>query len=248
MKRMTLPLIALGLALLITQIAHAESATMRISPATQNVPAGQIATVELQVEGITDPDGLASYEFAVTFDPAQLDFVSFTNSAFLGSTGRSVLCLPVLFDRDGDTNPDPGYVRAGCITQATESPPQGGPTGSGMLATITFETLCPGTSPLEFDRASLGDPLANTFDLGIIEAAITVTGTPCEPPVPAGDANCDGDATAVDAALILQLSAGIVDSLECEDAADVNGDGAGNSIDAALVLQFAAGIIDSLSP
>jgi hypothetical protein len=61
-----------------------------------------------------------------------------------------------------------------------------------------------------------------------------------------GDASCDGVVDAIDASLMLQLSAGIVETLSCEDEADVNDDGQVSALDAALVLQFDAGIIDSL--
>ena len=65
-------------------------------------------------------------------------------------------------------------------------------------------------------------------------------------PTPTGDANCDGTVNAVDAALILQFSADLIDSLACQDAADVNGDGEVTSVDAALILQFVAGLVGSL--
>jgi hypothetical protein len=68
------------------------------------------------------------------------------------------------------------------------------------------------------------------------------------PPGPVGDADCDGVANAIDAALVLQLEAGIVDSLLCELNADANQDGNVNAVDAALILQFVAGIVDSLPP
>lgn len=61
-----------------------------------------------------------------------------------------------------------------------------------------------------------------------------------------GDANCDEEADAVDAALILQLSAALLDSLACERNADINGDGGVGAVDAGLVLQFVAGLLDSL--
>jgi TolB protein len=59
-----------------------------------------------------------------------------------------------------------------------------------------------------------------------------------------GDVNCDGNRTAVDAALILQVDAGLLppQQLPCPQNADVNRDGRTNSIDAALVQQDVAGL------
>ncbi len=58
-----------------------------------------------------------------------------------------------------------------------------------------------------------------------------------------GDANCDGDVNAIDAALVLQFVAGLTGSLACEENADVNESGDVNAIDAALILQFSAGLL-----
>lgn len=63
-----------------------------------------------------------------------------------------------------------------------------------------------------------------------------------------GDVNCSGAVDSIDAALILQLSAGLAGSLPCQQNADVNGSGAVDSIDAALVLQFTAGLLPTLPP
>jgi hypothetical protein len=71
--------------------------------------------------------------------------------------------------------------------------------------------------------------------------------TPPGPPNP-GDVNCDDDTNAIDAALILQFGAGLLDDVECFQNADVNGDGRVDAIDAALVLQFVAGLLDTLPP
>ena len=76
--------------------------------------------------------------------------------------------------------------------------------------------------------------------------------TPTRTPTPlaglAGDVDCNGGVNAIDAALILQLSAGLIGAVGCPQNADVNDDGSVNAIDAALVLQFVAGLIPDLPP
>ena len=62
-----------------------------------------------------------------------------------------------------------------------------------------------------------------------------------------GDASCDGSVDAVDAALVLQFTAGLLGSILCAAPADVDGDGEITSVDAALILQFTAGLLGSLS-
>ena len=68
------------------------------------------------------------------------------------------------------------------------------------------------------------------------------------PPGIVGDVNGDGTVNPIDAAFILQLSAGLLESLPCADGADVSGDGVTNPLDAALILQYAAGLLGSLPP
>jgi hypothetical protein len=70
------------------------------------------------------------------------------------------------------------------------------------------------------------------------------------PKPPLGDVNGDGEVNSVDAALILQVEAGLIDleDLEFPNNADVNEDDEVNSVDSALILQFEAGFIDSLPP
>lgn len=57
-----------------------------------------------------------------------------------------------------------------------------------------------------------------------------------------GDANCDGATNSIDATLLLQHIAGLLDAIPCEDEADVNGGGI-DSTDAALILQLEAGLL-----
>jgi plastocyanin len=110
---------------------------------------------------------------------------------------------------------------------------------------------------------SAGQSFQRTFDTpGVFEyqctihpfdmrGRIIVSGGPgpTPPPTPgrrAGDADCSGNVTSIDAALILQRSAALIEGVSCEDNADVNLDGAITSVDAALVLQRVAGLIPAL--
>ena len=63
-----------------------------------------------------------------------------------------------------------------------------------------------------------------------------------------GDVNCDVQANSIDAALILQLIASMIDELPCQDAADVNRNGGVSATDATLILQHAAGLLEKLLP
>jgi hypothetical protein len=74
-----------------------------------------------------------------------------------------------------------------------------------------------------------------------------------QPPAPtptpsalAGDANCNGTVNSIDVLLILQYVAGLINSLQCLQAADANHNGTVNSIDAAVILQYIAGLVGSL--
>ena len=61
-----------------------------------------------------------------------------------------------------------------------------------------------------------------------------------------GDTNCDGFVNAIDAVLVLQFVAAMINALPCPDGGDANGDGVIDALDAALILQFSVGLIDSL--
>jgi hypothetical protein len=120
---------------------------------------------------IENVENLGSYEWLLTFDPAVSGFVSVSNGSFLGSGGRTVFCPGAILDT--------GSVRFGCSTAGTTPP---GPSGAGVLATITFSALAAGTSPLDLVWVQLSDPLANDIPTTIQDGDVTVVAAPTATP------------------------------------------------------------------
>ncbi len=113
-----------------------------------------------------------------------------------------------------------------------------------LLADTDLDRLPDGSEVITYGS---NPTLADTDGDGVSDGdEILIYGTDPLLPSLVGDVNCDGDVSSIDAALILQLTAGVVASLFCGEFADVNGDGNTTSIDAAIVLQFTAGLLDSL--
>ena len=143
----------------------------------------------------------------------------------------------------------------------------GGLVGTTGLAHITFRCLGEGTSVLTpgidvFYDASLGAPQpidaviqGGTFVCTTNPPTATPQPTATVAPEPtaappgsdpdklAGDADCDGDVDAIDAAYVLQYEAVLLAELACADNADANHDGTTGPIDAAIILQKSAGLI-----
>lgn len=63
-----------------------------------------------------------------------------------------------------------------------------------------------------------------------------------------GDVDCNGALQSVDAAIVLQLDAGIINTVPCPLKADTNGDGRTDSMDAAIILQSVAGLLAYCRP
>ena len=70
---------------------------------------------------------------------------------------------------------------------------------------------------------------------------------PLASPSQPGDANCDAVSDALDALVVLQFEASLIESLACQQNADVNGDGAMTAVDATFILQFDVGLLVSLA-
>ena len=121
----------------------------------------------------------------------------------------------------------------------TACPTTGCPTATAVPTSTPTATAVPTSTPTS---PSTGTAVPTSTPT----SPSTATARPSLP----GDINCDFAVTAVDAALILQLEAGLIGpaSLACVDAGDVNGDGVAGAIDAALILQFTANLLRNWPP
>ncbi len=155
---MLLPLFALH-----PQSVHAQPsegnvpfATLSLSPPIQSQPLGATVAVDVNVADVTD---LAAYDFTLTFDKTILAYASVTDAGFLTSTGRTALCSspPSI-----EVANDQGSVNFHCNTYGLINNGFGthGPSGSGVLAHVTFTAIASGASGINFSgvRNGIGDP------------------------------------------------------------------------------------------
>lgn len=116
-------------------------------------------TVDVVIEDITD---LSSLQFDVTYNPSIVTVSSVVLGPFLGSTGRSVSEIGPNIDND-----------AGVTSYGADSfGPEPGPNGTGVLATITFDAVGLGNSPLH-----LNENMTVTHTSGSVISVITQDGS-----------------------------------------------------------------------
>jgi hypothetical protein len=136
------------------------SATVCLVPQTQTVAQGSTFTVNVVVDRASN---IASYQFRLTFDPTILTAVTAVDAGFLGSTERTVVCVPPQITST--------TITLACATVGATPP---GPTAPGILATVTLTASAVGTSALQFTQSTLSDPLANPIPVTAINGSVTV--------------------------------------------------------------------------
>jgi Cohesin domain len=164
----------------------AQDTVIRVEPTSQSVGVGDSFVVRIMLDNVTN---LGSYEFTIRYDQSLVSFQSATNGTFLGSTGRQVYCPNPILD------PTAGTVRFGCSTIGT----QNGVDGSGELATLTFNALADGASPMDFVMVSLSDPLSADIPAAAENGSVIIgsatprpTSTPVTPtPSPTAGPTCE---------------------------------------------------------
>ena len=131
-----------------------------VDPPTVKKLPGETFTIDIKIEGVTAPNGVAGWELMIKFDFSILytEAANITEGTFLSSQGFT-------FFSKSQKPAQSGWL-LGCTFMAP-----GEATGSGTLATIEFEVVGKGETPLELSNTDLREddmtPIPHTADDGL---------------------------------------------------------------------------------
>jgi hypothetical protein len=137
-----------------------QTAIVKIDPASQTVDPGGTLSVMVRIENVVN---LGAFQFELTYDPAYVAATSVALGPFLGSTGRSV----------GEVGPmyATGVVTYGAYSFGVNP----GPSGDGVLATITLQaTTSVGTSALHLQNVLVTDTSGGSISANTEDGDVTV--------------------------------------------------------------------------
>ncbi|MDE3096602.1 MAG: hypothetical protein KGK07_11480 [Chloroflexota bacterium] len=140
-----------------------------VQPTAQSVAVGQTVDVGIVAANVTN---LGAFQFTVNVDPSVLTPLGADVGAFLGSSGRTLLCPPAVVGT--------GTLRFSCATLG--GTPPAGPNGSGVIASVHFLVAGPGTSAVMLSSVIITDVVGTPLPAVTENASITsivVTPTPC---------------------------------------------------------------------
>ena len=154
-----------------TQAWAAPILSFSTGPAAQ---VGSTVTYNIAIDDIAD---LYAYQFSINYDARYLRALNVTEGAFLGTAGSTV---------SGVLGMDTGLID---FVYGSLLGPTPGASGSGLLASITFEAIGAGTSALSFADAifldSVGDDIAGLTALSGQGVVLAEPGGPVDVPEPA---------------------------------------------------------------
>ena len=154
-----------------TQAWAAPILSFSTGPAAQ---VGSTVTYNIAIDDIAD---LYAYQFSINYDARYLRALNVTEGAFLGTAGSTV---------SGVLGMDTGLID---FVYGSLLGPTPGASGSGLLASITFEAIGAGTSALSFADVifldSVGDDIAGLTALSGQGVVLADPGGPVDVPEPA---------------------------------------------------------------
>jgi uncharacterized repeat protein (TIGR01451 family) len=147
-------------------VGTASGAALRVEPPDQEVAlSGGTFQVDVMVESVNH---LGVFQFDLTYDPARVHVDGVTLGPFLGSSGCSVEEVAPVIDNVNGRVSYGGFVVGTCS----------GPSGDGVVATITFQPVDVGEGDLILENEELwntDDPPAQITPIALFPGHVTVT-------------------------------------------------------------------------
>jgi len=160
----------------VSPVAAMQAGTVvRISPSTQQLAAGQNATVEIRVDNVS---GLAAADIELRFNPAILQVQD------ADASREGIQVQPGNFPAPDFVAMNTADNTTGIIRYAlTQLPPHAPVSGSGLLATIVFRGQANGVSDLTFNVVNLANSQGQQLGASSQGGNISVGGGGPPPPV-----------------------------------------------------------------
>jgi hypothetical protein len=153
------------------------AATITIVPTSQNIAVGNQFVVGLQISGVGagSAPSVGTFDLDLGFDPLLLSFVGATYG-----TGLDVLGLGSI----QSTTPGGSSVNLFELSLDSAADLNTLQPASFILATLTFDALANGTSPLTISPNALGDADGNSLAATLVNGSVTVGPVPTGVPEP----------------------------------------------------------------
>jgi hypothetical protein len=148
------------------EAAARQSPTVRIDPASVVVGAGRAFAVSVMIDQAED---LGGFEFTLLFATTAVTVDDVAVGDFLGSTGREVIPVgPTIDNQTGMAS----------FAVATVPPGTPGPSGTGVLATVTLTAQSRGESSLDLQNVVVLDTSADrqtpTIEDGVVRVGFAI--------------------------------------------------------------------------
>ena len=140
--------------------ASVAPARMRFQPFSLEERVEETFQVNLEIENARD---LFSIPMEVSYDTGYLKLSKVRNGSFLGRDGQPIALVQRVEEQSGKAT----------IT-LTRPPDSGGVSGSGRLASLTFETLRPGTTSLLIIPVGVRSPTREFLPVAAAQATVTI--------------------------------------------------------------------------
>lgn len=137
-------------------------ASVSLLPSSKSLTTGTQLQVDVVVNDVVNISGV---QVSVGYNPKVHRFVNVSEGGFLQTQGGQTMSFPTLLNTS-----QPGLVKDIVIVRMN-----GGATGSGVIASLYFDSIATGTSAFTIPSILLVDTEGKTYSVGTINTSVKVT-------------------------------------------------------------------------